>query len=241
MGFWSQCPSAERMAWISPPKRRKAKAHPCFKRCTCNRVWNTRFVWQETTSDSLSGIVYHVHVFFDTGMSGRYRICVRSAQAWAIYWDFFRCRWKAAINFFNMLLAFLSLSKNSTPSWYLSPLLLEECTTLPLISTNSSSSPIVINNVLSNSTGLNVLHAEDPLTCVARGTSIYLESLEILKDTQEHGWDWFKKTPWAVRWKTSLLFPIKKFRSYGRQKHSFFKCEHFFFFSDSRPCFISDT
>ncbi len=39
-----------------------------------------------------------------------------------------------------------------------------------------------MDKVLSNSTGLKVLHAEDPLTCVARGTSIYLENLEILKD-----------------------------------------------------------
>ena len=45
-----------------------------------------------------------------------------------------------------------------------------------------------MDKVLSNSTGLKVLHAEDPLTCVARGTSIYLESLEILKDMQDHGW-----------------------------------------------------
>jgi rod shape-determining protein MreB len=46
-----------------------------------------------------------------------------------------------------------------------------------------------MDKVLSNSTGLKVHHAEDPLTCVARGTSIYLESLEILKDMQDHGWD----------------------------------------------------
>jgi rod shape-determining protein MreB len=45
-----------------------------------------------------------------------------------------------------------------------------------------------MDKVLSNSTGLKVLHAEDPLTCVARGTSIYLENLEILKDMQDHGW-----------------------------------------------------
>ena len=46
-----------------------------------------------------------------------------------------------------------------------------------------------MDKVLSNSTGLKVLHAEDPLTCVARGTSIYLENLEILKDMQDHGWN----------------------------------------------------
>ncbi|OQY05024.1 MAG: rod shape-determining protein [Planctomycetales bacterium 4572_13] len=46
-----------------------------------------------------------------------------------------------------------------------------------------------MDKVLSNSTGLKVTHAEDPLSCVARGTSIYLESLEILKETQEQGWN----------------------------------------------------
>ncbi len=46
-----------------------------------------------------------------------------------------------------------------------------------------------MDKVLSNSTGLSVLHAEDPLSCVARGTSIYLESLEILKETQDQGWN----------------------------------------------------
>lgn len=46
-----------------------------------------------------------------------------------------------------------------------------------------------MDKVLSNSTGLKVTHAEDPLSCVARGTSIYLESLEILKDMQDHGWE----------------------------------------------------
>ncbi len=46
-----------------------------------------------------------------------------------------------------------------------------------------------MDKVLSNSTGLKVTHAEDPLTCVARGTSIYLENLEILKETQDQGWN----------------------------------------------------
>ena len=34
-------------------------------------------------------------------------------------------------------------------------------------------------------TGLDVRLAEDPLTCVARGTSVYLENLELWKDTME--------------------------------------------------------
>ena len=40
-----------------------------------------------------------------------------------------------------------------------------------------------MDRVLSNATGLRVVHAEDPLTCVARGTSVYLENLELWKDT----------------------------------------------------------
>jgi rod shape-determining protein MreB len=39
--------------------------------------------------------------------------------------------------------------------------------------------------VLSHATGLEVKLAEDPLTCVARGTSVYLENLELWKDTME--------------------------------------------------------
>jgi rod shape-determining protein MreB and related proteins len=39
--------------------------------------------------------------------------------------------------------------------------------------------------VLSNATGLDVKLAEDPLTCVARGTSVYLENLELWKETME--------------------------------------------------------
>ena len=39
--------------------------------------------------------------------------------------------------------------------------------------------------VLAKATGLDVRLAEDPLTCVARGTSIYLENLEDLKSTLE--------------------------------------------------------
>ena len=42
-----------------------------------------------------------------------------------------------------------------------------------------------MSNVLSNATGLSVRVADDPLTCVARGTAVYLEHLEEWKDTME--------------------------------------------------------
>ncbi len=42
-----------------------------------------------------------------------------------------------------------------------------------------------LSQVISNATGLEVKIAEDPLTCVARGTSVYLENLELWKDTME--------------------------------------------------------
>jgi rod shape-determining protein MreB and related proteins len=42
-----------------------------------------------------------------------------------------------------------------------------------------------LTSVISNATGLEVKLAEDPLTCVARGTSVYLENLELWKDTME--------------------------------------------------------
>jgi len=42
-----------------------------------------------------------------------------------------------------------------------------------------------LTSVISNATGLDVKLAEDPLTCVARGTSVYLENLELWKDTME--------------------------------------------------------
>ena len=42
-----------------------------------------------------------------------------------------------------------------------------------------------LTSVISNATGLDVRLAEDPLTCVARGTSVYLENLELWKDTME--------------------------------------------------------
>ena len=38
---------------------------------------------------------------------------------------------------------------------------------------------------LTNATGLKVQIVEDPLSSVARGTSIYLENLEIWKDTMD--------------------------------------------------------
>jgi rod shape-determining protein MreB len=45
--------------------------------------------------------------------------------------------------------------------------------------------------VLANATGLKVERVEDPLSAVARGTSVYLQNLELWKDTMdhsEHGW-----------------------------------------------------
>jgi len=46
-----------------------------------------------------------------------------------------------------------------------------------------------IDVVVSNATGLDVRIADDPLTCVARGTSIYLEHLEEWKATMESDLD----------------------------------------------------
>ncbi len=48
-----------------------------------------------------------------------------------------------------------------------------------------------IDVVLSNATGLDVRIADDPLTCVARGTSIYLENIEDWKSTMESDMDDF--------------------------------------------------
>jgi len=42
-----------------------------------------------------------------------------------------------------------------------------------------------LTTVISNATGLEAKLAEDPLTCVARGTSVYLDNLELWKDTME--------------------------------------------------------
>jgi rod shape-determining protein MreB len=46
-----------------------------------------------------------------------------------------------------------------------------------------------LDQVLQNKTGLDVRIAEDPLTCVARGTAIYLDSLEQWKSTLESDGD----------------------------------------------------
>ncbi|MDY6913683.1 MAG: rod shape-determining protein [Planctomycetota bacterium] len=48
-----------------------------------------------------------------------------------------------------------------------------------------------IDTVLSNATGLDVRVADDPLSCVARGTAVYLENLELWKDTMESDEDEF--------------------------------------------------
>ena len=47
------------------------------------------------------------------------------------------------------------------------------------------------DTVLANATGLEVVWAEDPMTCVARGTAVYLENLELWKDTMESDEDEF--------------------------------------------------
>ena len=49
-----------------------------------------------------------------------------------------------------------------------------------------------MDTVLTNATGLRVEVVDDPLSCVARGTSVYLENLELWKDTMDHneyGWE----------------------------------------------------
>ena len=43
-----------------------------------------------------------------------------------------------------------------------------------------------MDTILANATGLDVYRVEDPLSCVARGTSVYLENLELWKDTMDH-------------------------------------------------------
>jgi rod shape-determining protein MreB len=42
-----------------------------------------------------------------------------------------------------------------------------------------------LDHVLAESTGLPVKVVDDPLSCVARGTSVYLENLATWKDTLE--------------------------------------------------------
>jgi len=49
-----------------------------------------------------------------------------------------------------------------------------------------------MDTVLANATGLKVQTVDDPLSSVARGTSVYLENLELWKDTMDHneyGWE----------------------------------------------------
>jgi rod shape-determining protein MreB len=49
-----------------------------------------------------------------------------------------------------------------------------------------------MDTVLANATGLKVKRVEDPLSSVARGTSVYLQNLELWKDTMDHngdGWE----------------------------------------------------
>jgi len=48
-----------------------------------------------------------------------------------------------------------------------------------------------IDTVLANATGLDVRITDEPLTCVARGTAVYLENLERWKDTMESDEDQF--------------------------------------------------
>lgn len=49
-----------------------------------------------------------------------------------------------------------------------------------------------MDTILANATGLKVIRLDDPLNCVARGTSIYMENLELWKDTidsSRNGWE----------------------------------------------------
>ncbi|AQT70113.1 Rod shape-determining protein MreB [Anaerohalosphaera lusitana] len=48
-----------------------------------------------------------------------------------------------------------------------------------------------MDKVISNATGLKVIAVEDPLSCVARGTSVFLENLHLWKDTlDQEGYAW---------------------------------------------------
>ena len=48
-----------------------------------------------------------------------------------------------------------------------------------------------MDTVLANSTGLKVERVEDPVSSVARGTSVYMENLELWKDTINHSnYEW---------------------------------------------------
>jgi len=49
-----------------------------------------------------------------------------------------------------------------------------------------------MDTVLTNATGLKVEIVEDPVSSVAHGTSVYMENLELWKDTIHHsnyGWE----------------------------------------------------
>jgi len=49
-----------------------------------------------------------------------------------------------------------------------------------------------MDTALANATGLKVKRVDDPLSSVARGTSVYMEHLELWKDTMndnKHGWE----------------------------------------------------
>ncbi|MCD4699748.1 MAG: rod shape-determining protein [Phycisphaerae bacterium] len=46
-----------------------------------------------------------------------------------------------------------------------------------------------VDTVISNATGLDVRVADDPLTVVARGTAVYLENIDLWKETMESGED----------------------------------------------------
>lgn len=49
-----------------------------------------------------------------------------------------------------------------------------------------------LDTILANATGLQIHRVEDPLSSVAKGTSVYLENLELWKDTMDHseyGWE----------------------------------------------------
>jgi rod shape-determining protein MreB len=43
-----------------------------------------------------------------------------------------------------------------------------------------------MDTVLANATGLKVYRVDDPMSCVARGTGVYLENLELWKETMDH-------------------------------------------------------
>jgi len=44
-----------------------------------------------------------------------------------------------------------------------------------------------LDTILTTATGLKTVRVDDPLSSVARGTSVYLENLELWKDTMDHG------------------------------------------------------